>query len=369
MTTSYVSFNSLKTANAVAFKSSLDNSGNPGNPALYVWTGRTSPWPNESSPPRPVNNVITSNDARTNMNYLLLVDPNLTALVINNITWSQGVVYAQYDATTTDLYSQNFYIINIQNMVYKCLSNNGGTPSTTAPSGTSVNTQITPDGYKWKFMFDLSPTMVNNFLSSSYIPVPVGSQRTQSQLQVEQSATAIYGEDAPPGGHGHDAATELGVSGIIISTTVDLAAIAQLDGSFSHRQMGLILNPELTTGTAATDAQYILNKIVNFTASPDNTDYTKLIGVSAGFQLGTYALYGSAITGPGVPADTYVTGVIDGTTLQLNQAVTSGNNTTFTATTGAMVNTLTGDMLNCINHLVVSSATDEAETIELVIQF
>ena len=55
--------------------------------------------------------------------------------------------------------------------VYKCLSNNNTDgASTTKPSGTGTAIVSTGDGYKWKFMYQISAARALKFVTPSYIP-------------------------------------------------------------------------------------------------------------------------------------------------------------------------------------------------------
>ena len=60
--------------------------------------------------------------------------------------------------------------------VYKCLPNNDttsggivGTTSIVKPTGTGTSIISTADGYKWKFMYQISRSL--KFVTPNYIPV------------------------------------------------------------------------------------------------------------------------------------------------------------------------------------------------------
>ena len=254
--TTTVSFPDLSSSAARVFYSTIGTGAN-----LYLWLGRSAAWTSEPTPNVPLSNVATDVDARSNIEYFIQITPADCSLVIPNITWTSGTVYAQYSATVTDLFATNFYVITSSNSVYKCISNNGGAPSTSVPVGETTNIVTLADGYQWKFMFNLSIIMGETFLSSTWIPVPTGSQETSFQQQVEE--TAAYSSGSPPLGHGANAAQELGASDIIMSVTVFLDSLVA--GDFKHRQFGLILNPTLLSGGPATDATYLVdsNTLIN----------------------------------------------------------------------------------------------------------
>lgn len=97
---------------------------------------------------------------------------------IPRYNWTPNTVYEMYDDTVSDLDTKKFFVItddeatNPVYSVYKCLYNNNGKESTEKPSGEDTDSPIyMSDGYIWKFMFSLSTTEVNNFLTDTYIPV------------------------------------------------------------------------------------------------------------------------------------------------------------------------------------------------------
>ena len=65
----------------------------------------------------------------------------------------------------------NFYVMNSEYNVYKCLDNNNNSPSTVRPYSTSHEPFQTADGYVWKFMYSIPTALVNKFLSDIDIPV------------------------------------------------------------------------------------------------------------------------------------------------------------------------------------------------------
>lgn len=64
-----------------------------------------------------------------------------------------------------------FYVLTDEYNVYKCLDNNNNSPSTYKPLGTTVDPITFPDGYMWKFMFNVPVALRNKFLTDDYIPI------------------------------------------------------------------------------------------------------------------------------------------------------------------------------------------------------
>jgi hypothetical protein len=141
--------------------------------AYYFWVGKTTPWPNDSSPP-PANNSY--NEFEQSIYHDIVFGKQITnnniAQLISNYPWTNNVVYAQYDENDANLFEEMFYVVNDVNSVYKVIDNGGGANSIVQPTITpTTGTFQTSDGYTWKYMFTI-PTVANNlFTTNQYIPV------------------------------------------------------------------------------------------------------------------------------------------------------------------------------------------------------
>ena len=252
MATSTVTFTDLKTTTATLFREAIDTI------PLYLWLARSQTWPNELAPPVTTKTDFENIRVRDNFRYWVRLNLPDTAIAIPRINWVQGTVYAQYSDTDPDLLTKNFYVMTGTNAIYKCISNNDGATSVDVPVGTSTNQFTTADGYVWKFMYNI-PTTMNKFISSTFIPVPLGTQRTIFHTQVEEAA--VYTIGGPPDGHGSSAARELGAGYLLINKVIDLSDDfdsigATTQSPFIHRQFGLISAPTLATNALATGSHY-----------------------------------------------------------------------------------------------------------------
>lgn len=69
------------------------------------------------------------------------------------------------------LEDSEFYIVTDEFNVYKCIDNNNNSNSTVKPTGASVNTILTQDGYIWKFMYSIPINLRSKFLTDDQMPV------------------------------------------------------------------------------------------------------------------------------------------------------------------------------------------------------
>jgi len=159
----------------------------------YLFLGRTLPWPNEATPPMPLDAPKTLADSYIDMLHGKKLRGEDLSLVIPRFNWTAGTVYSQY-ADDVDFFDPTlnippFYVVTDQLNVYKCISNAGGVPSTDRPNHTNTALGTTSDGYRWKFMFTIPPAEVVKFVTNEWIPIKTltaddGSQ----QWQVQQAA-------------------------------------------------------------------------------------------------------------------------------------------------------------------------------------
>lgn len=162
---------------------------------LYLIYGRTEGWANDQSPPIANSSVSSYNEIWFNMIGGKRILGGDIRNVIKRYDWKSGDVYVAYDNLNYDLYNEKFYVVNSDFSVYKCISNNYSTPSTTEPTSTNpYSTFTTADGYIWKYMYTVSDFEKMFFTTDTYIPVKTLTINDGSyQWQVQNDASAIKG--------------------------------------------------------------------------------------------------------------------------------------------------------------------------------
>ena len=182
----------LEITNAIQFRESVSEQSNT---KIYLTFGKVEPWPNDAAPLQANSSVTTLYQVWDNMIGGKLITGNDIHHVIRRINWTSNTVYDQYDHCTCSLMlfsaNVNFYVVTDEWNVYKCISNNYGSPSTVKPTSVSTtSTSSTADGYVWKFMYNISPSERIKFTTSDYIPVKKLSSNDNSlQWQVQENAT------------------------------------------------------------------------------------------------------------------------------------------------------------------------------------
>tara|TARA_Y100000593_G_scaffold83448_1_gene157266 strand:+ start:27282 stop:29003 length:1722 start_codon:yes stop_codon:yes gene_type:complete len=164
---------SYSSGGAVTDSSGLLNSN------MYLFIGKPTAWTDDSTPPSPT-------DAVANTHYEnwrdMIAAKKITSSDVSHCiprkNWTNNTSYFAYTHTAADLTSQDFYVMTTDYNVYKCLANNDttsagavGTTSTVQPTGTGTSIISTADGYKWKFMYQISAADALKFVTPNYIPV------------------------------------------------------------------------------------------------------------------------------------------------------------------------------------------------------
>lgn len=151
------------------------------NDFYHFTIGKTTPWEDEESPDTPVDSEYSTNEFRRDIMFTQKLSSADVCHIVNRIDWIADTVYDPYDdiyspenpsyTEATNLADARFYVITDEFKVYKCLDNNKNSVSTVKPSSTGTGVFELADGYKWKFLFQVSASDQTKFLDVDHIPV------------------------------------------------------------------------------------------------------------------------------------------------------------------------------------------------------
>jgi hypothetical protein len=186
--------------------------------SIYAFLGQEDPWPiinGVETPIQPTEDQFYLKKTFKNMFALKLLNTSNISPVIQRIDWANNTNYFAYSDVQNNyakdengLLLNNFYIKNRYDQVFKCLSNNQGSLSTVEPyfqPGSYGTNNIFQgiDMYKWKYMYTIDAGSKNNFMDSTWMPVPVGANTPQPYF-----TQAGYGDveviNITNGGSGYD---------------------------------------------------------------------------------------------------------------------------------------------------------------------
>jgi len=186
--------------------------------SVYFFIGRTQPWANSDT--SIVTPVASENDqvlAQQKMIAMKLIAASDTSHAVTRYNWTSGTTYAEYDDQDSALTTKQFYVLTDDFNVYKCLKAGSGA-SVVKPTGTTytVNAEES-DGYIWKYMYTLSGTSTDKFLTNTFMPVQTltGADDGSGQWDVQDQAVdgAIYRIKVTNGGSGYTAAPTVTITG------------------------------------------------------------------------------------------------------------------------------------------------------------
>ena len=169
---------------------------------VYMFVGRAKTWGSSDVPPtgEPLDSFEYARTSYGDSVAFKRVDVSDTALVIPRVDWVDptkttggvGRTYSMYKPdyaptkTTANgssrLYDSNFYVMNSDFNVYKCLYNGQspefprGRPSLVEPTGTSTTIIETSDSpgvysYRWKYLYTIDADNILKFVTTEFIPV------------------------------------------------------------------------------------------------------------------------------------------------------------------------------------------------------
>jgi len=135
-----------------------------------VWSTSTSDLTDASTPFTPQDRTDDLHEAYQNMIGMKKIASSDVSHIVPRHTWTSGTTYIAWDSDDSAIYDKAFYIITSEFKVYKCIVA-GASGSTVEP--THINTAPTAesDGYSWKYMYTITVTDSEKFLTISYMPV------------------------------------------------------------------------------------------------------------------------------------------------------------------------------------------------------
>ena len=184
----------FRQSNATAFSNDISSS------KYYMFIGKSQTWESEGSssdtqPPAPVDSVAPESYYWDDMLASKLISSK--SFVIPRRDWSTTSTFDMYrhdissSATSssgaTNLYDSSFYFKTSAHNVYKVLYNGDNAQTgasaiggTTEPNGTGPVPFFFGTGYFLKYMYTMSASDVQNFLTTDFMPVKVNANPADS---------------------------------------------------------------------------------------------------------------------------------------------------------------------------------------------
>lgn len=146
---------------------------------IFAVLGKQTAWTaNTEVVPPPEETTDSYNQLYRNSLFAKRLTNADASFVVRRIDWEQNTIYDQYDDDNFS-YNDDFYVMNTNYKVFKCLDNNSGAASTQQPDITLSSTSLeepyveTSDGYKWKYLYTLNSSQRQKYLTQDWMPVSI----------------------------------------------------------------------------------------------------------------------------------------------------------------------------------------------------
>lgn len=177
--------------------------------SLYMFFGKPNPWENgDVVVPSPKDNVENTTKIWDEMISLKRIQPENINHVVKRINWAYNDLYAEYDGEDENLFEKNFYVLNSEYNVYKCISNNNDSPSRIEPTGTSRDIITLSDNYRWKYLYNIPIESRLRFLTNNWMPV-----LTDTDISANAKGGAIENIKIINGGLDYPTSTTITITG------------------------------------------------------------------------------------------------------------------------------------------------------------
>lgn len=203
----------------------------------YLFIGKSSPFTtstsggDDNSPPVPNDDVVTEFYKWDSMLAAKLISSSDVSYVVPRRDWTNNTTYDMYEhdisssntttSSASNLYDGTFFFMTSEYKVYKVLDNNGGTAYSGAEPTSTVTQPFELGGYTLQYMFTLTTSQVQKYLTSDFIPVTTDSTVSAAAVDgaidiVRVTAGSGYTDGtyyAPIDGDGSSGVVEISVNG------------------------------------------------------------------------------------------------------------------------------------------------------------
>ena len=221
----------------------------------YLFIGKSSPFTSttsggdDNSPPTPRDDVTSEFYKWDSMLAAKLISSSDVSFVIPRRNWANSTTYDMYEHdisasnTTTssaiNLYDSTFYFMTTDYRVYKVLDNNGGVAYSGAEPTTVNANPFELGGYTLQYMYTLTQSQIQKFLTSDFIPVTTdanvsGAATNGSIDALRVTAGSGYTDGTYYAAIDGDGTNAGGSSGAIALIKVDSGSISAFGSSGSN---------------------------------------------------------------------------------------------------------------------------------------
>ena len=212
----------------------------------------------------PLRHLRDEREARNNVESVMKVPTTNVSFVVPRHNWTSGTIYSAYSDHVVGYPTNTYYVLTEDNQVYICLqaskdaSGNANT-STVKPDFATQGVDKrhafkTSDGYIWRFLYEISTTRNNLFLTSRFMPTQfIDSNNDTTATEVEQLSVRaealargngqILGAEIVNAGAGYSSAPTIAIkgdgNGAVATCTVSGGQIAKVEMTCNISDSGM----------------------------------------------------------------------------------------------------------------------------------
>ena len=180
--------------------------------------------------------------------------------VCNNYQWTSNTVYTRYDNTSNTLANSQYYVITQPDLVggdyiiYKCIDNANGQPSTQKPDQVQAQSFQKSDNYIWRYIGSISSANYTKFATTQFAPIYSNTTIVSGAYNYSGVEVVVIANS----GTGYNSYNDGTVQSVVNTTLIQISANASLDNDF-YKNNGVYLY----NNTSATAQLLIVNNYVS----------------------------------------------------------------------------------------------------------
>lgn len=217
----------------------------------YIGIGRSQQWDSSDNPTTAVNTLGEQRNLRLSLQSLKKAEN--VSFVVPRYNWISGSIYSAWDNNQAGYPTNPYYVLTDVNAVYICLqqgrdATGAVVASTIKPTGVSTTAFRTSDGYVWKFLYTISASLANSYLSANYMPVRLVDSAGPSDPAIDQEQYGIQQAAIP--GQISSITVTAGGSGYTSAPTVSIIGDGNSATAFATISSGAVVRVELKDSAA-----------------------------------------------------------------------------------------------------------------------
>jgi hypothetical protein len=222
-----------------------------GNEHYYIGIGRSQQWDSSDTPTTAMNTLREQRNLRLSLQSVKKAED--VSFVVPRYNWISGSIYSPYDNNQVGYPTNPYYVLTDTNSVYLCLqqgrdATGAAVASTVKPTGVSTTAFRTADGYVWKFIYTISASLANSYLSANYIPVRFVDSAGPADPAIDQEQYGV--QNAAIAGQISSITVTAGGTGYLTPPTVSIIGDGDSATAFATISSGAVVRIEMKDSAA-----------------------------------------------------------------------------------------------------------------------